>query len=223
MADDKPHQDQMTQADALAAHSQRIRRLRRFLPLIAVALVGLLVLATNFDLFRTPQNSGFGSSGLDVNRLVIDRPIFDGRLPDGRFYRFQAAQGRQQDNGDVVLSMARLAVNANDDKPSLAFAADEAVYENPTNVTDATANVSFNASLSGNVTVNLGDGHELDSPQLALAVDKAIWQAADGIEMRGPTGRLTAAQLTADEVSGVYRFQNIRMRLTRRNRQTGGQ
>ena len=42
------------------------------------------------------------------NRLLIDQPVFDGRLTDGRAYRFAALQGAQKNDGTMVFRSAAI-------------------------------------------------------------------------------------------------------------------
>ena len=201
----QPHRDNKTgaaNAAHIAAYSQRILTLRRVLPIAAFLLLILLVLAANPDLARAPQSNGLTSD--DNDRLVIDRPVFEGRLPDGRRYELAALQGGQKINGDVNLLAARLAVAASKAHPALSFSADKGLYR----LSD-----DGMASLSGNVVVQTGDGRRIDTSQLEMNMATASWQAPKGATMRAPSGAVTAQLIEADEAQGLYRFHTIKMRL----------
>jgi len=205
MVERQPDTKPQNSPDHTAAYSQRITRLRRLLPLIALLLFGLLVLASNPDFTRQTGGEGVASS----DRLVINRPVFAGRLNDGRPYLLKAEQGRQQTNGDVALRAADLTLDATAIKPSLSFVADQGFYKSPTGP-EAGA-----ASLSGNVVVKTGDGNVVRTQQLDMDVTNGNWQAPEGAGMDGPSGALTAKRMAADETLGVYHFENVTMRLQR--------
>ena len=80
-------------AAELEAYSRRITRLRRILPVIAIFLLGLLVLAANPDFARKAGQNAPDSAD---HRLIIDHPVFDGRGRDGRAYRLTALQGAEK-------------------------------------------------------------------------------------------------------------------------------
>lgn len=204
MADDgRPPQAQ--NATQLKAYSRRIARLRLILPIIAVLLLALLVLAANPDLAlisnddAAPENAG--------HRLLINDPVFDGRVPDGRAYRLTALQGMQKDDGIMAFTNAQMNIAANEQNPSLFFTANKGVLHPPTGPHASTA------QLSGNVVVTTGDGYQITAPQIAISLADALWRAEDGVTMQGRDSTLRAARLEADETGGVYRFENIRMRL----------
>jgi lipopolysaccharide transport protein LptA len=204
----QPHRDKQAgaaNAAHIAAYSQRILTLRRVLPIAAFLLLMLLVLAANPDLARAPQPNKLTSD--DNDRLVIDRPVFQGRLPDGRRYELAALQGGQKINGDVSLSAARLAVAASQAHPSLSFSADKGLYR----LSD-----DGMASLSGNVVVQTGDGRRISTAHLDMDMERASWQAPKGATMRAPSGDVTAQLIEADEAQGLYRSHKVKMRLHRR-------
>ena len=205
MADDGRDQQQQNRAQ-IEAYSQRITRLRRILPIIAFLLLGLLVLAANPDFSRNGDKDD-GGEGAN-NRLVIDRPQFNGRLPDGRAYRLTALQGVQKDNGDMTFSAAQMSVEAAQQKPSLFFTADEGFFQ------PQQPNQTGTALLAGNVVAQTGDGYELLAPKIEMNLRDALWQAEGGITMNGAGSALNAARLEADENNAAYRFHNIRMQLT---------
>ena len=89
MADDG-REKQREKAAHIEAYSQRIIRLRRILPITAFLLLGLLVLAANPDFSRNLVKSK-PENGMII--LLIDRPVFDGRLTDGRPYRLPPCNG----------------------------------------------------------------------------------------------------------------------------------
>lgn len=201
----QPHRDKQAgaaNAAHIAAYSQRILTLRRVLPIAAFLLLMLLVLAANPDLARAPQPNKLTSD--DNDRLVIDRPVFQGRLPDGRRYELAALQGGQKINGDVSLSAARLAVAASQAHPSLSFSADKGLYR---------LGDDGMASLSGNVVVQTGDGRRISTAHLDMDMERASWQAPKGATMRAPSGDVTAQLIEADEAQGLYRFHTVKMRL----------
>jgi lipopolysaccharide transport protein LptA len=208
---EQPQTDKNTgasDASHIAAYSKRILTLRRLLPLAACLLLLLLVLAANPDFVRAPVVDGF-LTGDDNDRLVIDRPVFEGRLPDGRRYQLAAVQGGQKTNGNVGLSAARLTIEAAQGRPAILFTADKGFYR----VTE-----DGTASLSGNVVVETGDGRYISAPRLDMNIDTASWQAPDGATMRAPSGDMTTQQLSVDETSGLYRFRDIKMRLRPRHK-----
>ena len=204
MADDG-RDKQREEAAHIEAYSQRIIHLRRILPIIAVLLLGLLVLAANPDFSRnsthdtTPDN--------EDNRLLIDQPVFDGRLTDGRAYRFSALQGAQKNDGTMVFRSAQLNVAANGAKPSIFFTANEGFFDPQQNGKNALAR------LAGNVVAKTSDGHELRAPKMEMRLNDAVWLAEKGLTMQGPSGTLRAAQLEADDKAAIYHFRNIQMRL----------
>ncbi|HCL49025.1 MAG TPA: hypothetical protein DHW86_05860, partial [Rhodobiaceae bacterium] len=208
---EQPQTDKNTgasDASHIAAYSKRILTLRRLLPLAACLLLLLLVLAANPDFVRAPVVDGL-LTGDDNDRLVIDRPVFEGRLPDGRRYQLAAVQGGQKTNGNVGLSAARLTIEAAPGRPAILFTADKGFYR----VTE-----DGTASLSGNVVVETGDGRYISAPRLDMNIDTASWQAPDGATMRAPSGDMTTQQLSVDETSGLYRFRDIKMRLRPRHK-----
>lgn len=192
----------------IAAYSQRILTLRRVLPIAAFLLLLLLVLAANPDFSRAPDLDALSNSDAH-DRLVIDRPIFEGRMRDGRRYQLTAMQGAQKTNGDIGLSAARLEVDASQAQPALSFTADTGLYR---------TNDGGMAGLRGNVVVASGDGRRISAPRLEMDIATASWQAPEGATMRAPSGDVTAQHLKADEARGLYRFQNIKMRLHPRHK-----
>lgn len=203
MADDG--RDKQTEKAAhIEAYSQRIIHLRRILPIIAVLLLGLLVLAANPD-FTRPPNQRAAEAG-DA-RLVIDRPVFDGRLSDGRAYRLIAAQGVQKNNGDMAFAEAQMNIAPGSQSPGLSFTAGKGFFSPQRPGQDGTAR------LQGNVVAQTGDGYEIRAPKAEMNLRAGLWQAAGGITMTGADSTLRAARLAADENTGIYRFENIRMRL----------
>ena len=203
MAEDGRTPDAKNAAE-LEAYSRRITSLRRILPVIAIFLLGLLVLAANPDFARKAgQNAPDGAD----HRLIIDHPVFDGRGRDGRAYRLTALQGTQKNDGTMAFSDAQMNIAANDQKPSLSFTANEGIFRPPTAARGDTA------ELSGDVNVTTGDGYKILTPHIAINLADAIWHAKDGVRMKGQDSTLRATRLEADESKAIYRFQNIRMRL----------
>ena len=204
MADDG--RDKQTEKAAhVEAYSQRIIHLRRILPVIAILLLGLLVLAANPDFSRNLSNESKPENGND--HLLIDRPVFDGRLTDGRAYRFAALQGAQKNDGTMVFRSAQLNVTADGAKPSIFFTADEGFFDPQQSGQNAVAR------LTGNVVAKTGDGHELRAPKMEMRLNDSVWLAEKGVTMQGPSGTLRAAQLEADDKAAIYRFRKIQMRL----------
>ena len=117
MAEDGRTPDTKNAAE-LEAYSRRITRLRRILPVIAIFLLGLLVLAANPDFARKAGQNAPDSAD---HRLIIDHPVFDGRGRDGRAYRLTALQGMQKNDGTMAFSDAQMNIAANDQKPSIFF------------------------------------------------------------------------------------------------------
>ena len=204
MADDG-RDKQREEAAHIEAYSQRIIHLRRILPIIAVLLLGLLVLAANPDFSRNSTHDATPDN--EDNRLLIDQPVFDGRLTDGRAYRFSALQGAQKNDGTMVFRSARLNVAANGAKPSIFFTANEGFFDPQQNGKNAVAR------LAGNVVAKTSDGHELRAPKMEMRLNDAVWLAEKGLTMQGPSGTLRAAQLEADDKAAIYHFRNIQMRL----------
>ena len=155
-------------AAELEAYSRRITRLRRILPVIAIFLLGLLVLAANPDFARKAGQNAPDSAD---HRLIIDHPIFDGR-GDGRAYRLTALQGMQKNDGTMAFSDAQMNIAANDQKP-VSFTANEGIFRPPIARGDT-------AELSGDVNVTTYDGHDL-TPHIAINLADAIWHAKDGV------------------------------------------
>lgn len=204
MADDG-RDKQREEAAHIEAYSQRITRLRRILPIIAVLLLGLLVLAANPDFSRKSNHDATPDN--EDSRLLIDQPVFDGRLTDGRAYRFSALQGAQKNDGTMVFRSAQLNVAANGAKPSIFFTANEGFFDPQQNGKNAVAR------LAGNVVAKTSDGHELRAPKMEMRLNDAVWLAEKGLTMQGPSGTLRAAQLEADDKAAIYHFRNIQMRL----------
>ena len=204
MADDG--RDKQTEKAAhVEAYSQRIIHLRRILPVIAILLLGLLVLAAIPDFSRNVNNDATPDN--EDNHLLIDQPVFDGRLTDGRAYRFAALQGAQKNDGTMVFRSAQLNVAANGAKPSIFFTANEGFFDPQQNGKNAVAR------LAGNVVAKTSDGHELRAPKMEMRLNDAVWLAEKGLTMQGPSGTLRAAQLEADDKAAIYHFRNIQMRL----------
>ena len=204
MADDG--RDKQTEKAAhVEAYSQRIIHLRRILPVIAILLLGLLVLAAIPDFSRNVNNDATPDN--EDNHLLIDQPVFDGRLTDGRAYRFAALQGAQKNDGTMVFRSAQLNVTADGAKPSIFFTADEGFFDPQQSGQNAVAR------LTGNVVAKTGDGHELRAPKMEMRLNDSVWLAEKGVTMQGPSGTLRAAQLEADDKAAIYRFRKIQMRL----------
>ena len=204
MADDG-RDKQREEAAHIEAYSQRIIHLRRILPIIAVLLLGLLVLAANPDFSHNSTHDATPDN--EDSRLLIDQPVFDGRLTDGRAYRFSALQGAQKNDGTMVFRSAQLNVAANGAKPSIFFTANEGFFDPQQSGENAVAR------LAGNVVAKTSDGHELRAPKMEMRLNDAVWLAEKGLTMQGPSGTLRAAQLEADDKAAIYHFRNIQMRL----------
>ncbi|HAT08806.1 MAG TPA: hypothetical protein DCS39_06085 [Rhodobiaceae bacterium] len=189
----------------LEAYSRRIARLRRILPVIAIFLVGLLLLAANPDF--VPKAGQDAPEGAD-NRLIIDHPVLNGRGPDGRAYRLTALQGTQKNDGTMAVRDAQMNIAGNDKKPSLSFTANEGIFRSPIDARGA------KVELLGDVNVTTGDGYQFLTPHIAINLADAIWHAKGGVRMKGQDSTLRATRLMADENKAIYRFQNIRMRLS---------
>ncbi|MBL70627.1 MAG: hypothetical protein CML95_03655 [Rhodobiaceae bacterium] len=191
-------------AAELGAYSRRIARLRRILPVIAIFLLGLLVIASNPDFVRKASQDA-PESGDD--RLIIDHPVLDGRGPDGRAYRLTARRGTQKNDGTMAVSDALMNIAGNDQKPSLSFSANEGIFRSPIGARGDTV------ELLGDVNVTTGDGYQFLTPHIAINLADAIWYAKSGVRMNGQDSTLRATRLKADENKAIYRFQNIRMRI----------
>ena len=188
----------------LGAYSRRIARLRRILPVIAIFLLGLLVLAANPDFVRKASQDAHESAD---NRLIIDHPVLNGRGPDGRAYRLTALKGTQKNDGTMAVSDAQMNIAGNDQKPSLYFTANEGIFRSPI------GELGDTVELSGDVNVTTGDGYQFLTPHIAINLADAIWYAKSGVRMKWHDSTLRATRLEADENKAIYRFQNIRMRL----------
>lgn len=191
-------------AAELGAYSQRIARLRRILPVIAIFLLGLLVIASKPDFVRKASQDAPESGD---NRLIIDHPVLDGRGPDGRAYRMTARRGTQKNDGTMAVSDALMNIAGNDQKPSLSFSANEGIFRSPIGSRGDTV------ELLGDVNVTTGDGYQFLTPHIAINLADAIWYAKSGVRMNGQDSTLRATRLKADENKAIYRFQNIRMRI----------
>ena len=168
MADDG-RDKQREEAAHIEAYSQRIIHLRRILPIIAVLLLGLLVLAANPDFSRNSTHDATPDN--EDNRLLIDQPVFDGRLTDGRAYRFSALQGAQKNDGTMAVSDALMNIAGNDQKPSISFSANEGIFRSPIGARGDTV------ELLGDVNVTTGDGYQFLTPHIAINLADAIWYA----------------------------------------------
>ena len=213
MVDDGRTPENQNSAE-LAAYSKRIVRLRRILPVIAILLCVLLVLAANPDFPRMAGNKAGNKAGNETggdgdNRLLIDRPVFAGRLADGRAYRLVALRGMQKNDGTMAFSAAQMRLAANDENPSLFFTARNGL------LTPHHGSGGGSAQLSGDVTITTGNGYRINAPIIDMNLADAQWRAEAGVTMTGADSSLRAESLFADENSAVYRFENIRMRLSR--------
>jgi hypothetical protein len=190
MADHNPNAD-------LRHYSQRIKYLRKILPLLAAGLLLLLALAANPDLRRAlappPQ---------DNDRLRIDRPVFSGRLADLRPYHLTATQGRQKADGMIALQAPDLLIDADKADGRLQLTAANADYRTDTGF----------AFLRGDVRMQDAPGNIVSGDIMQADLNRGTITAS-AVTMNGPSGRLKATSMRADTKTRHYRFAEAVMRL----------
>lgn len=184
-------------AAELGLYSKRIRLLRKLLPVLALCLLAVLVVAANPDLRRS-----FSGASPDNDRLAITAPQFLGRLSDNRPFAMTAREGRQKADGIVVMTQADLLIDGDDRQGRIGFVAARADYD------PGAAKVR----LVGNVEAVDAQNNKLSSDEMLADLADGLLTASS-ITMTGPAGRITAKQMQADTKTLHYRFMNAVMRL----------
>lgn len=183
----------------LEFYSKRIRLLRKLLPLLALALLAVLVLVANPDLRRAISGSPTQS-----DRLMIAEPNFLGRLKDGRPFEMTARKGRQKADGLIAMQEADLTLDGDNAEGRIALSAQQADFAPETAI----------ARLRGDVKMRDAQGNIATSDVMQADLEAGILRASS-VNMSGPTGKLTARRMQADTKTQNYRFQGAVIRLKR--------
>lgn len=192
-------------------YSKRIRLLRKILPVIALFLLLALVLAANPDL-RSALMTGDNSSGSDTDRLVIDRPQFEGRLADGRRFQMTALTGRQKTDGDIAMQNADILIDGDNPNGRMQLNAAHANYR-PGAASARLYGAQQNSQTADTlVTARDALDNVLTGTEMAADLDAGVLNA-NKVTMTGAAGRIDAAQVTAFTKTKHYRFSEAVMRL----------
>ena len=182
------------------SYSKRVKILRKLLPVLA--LIGLLALiaGANRDMLgRFSQTAQLAVS----SDLAIEAPQFEGRLKNGQSYILTAESGRQTDDNGVQLKVLNLRLSGANG--AMQVTAKRGVFSGQRKA----------ARFVGAVRLSDSQGNRLTTEKLDFNSEAGTLVAPQKIDMRGPAGALSADAMIADSKGGIYRFDKVKMRLTR--------
>jgi lipopolysaccharide export system protein LptC len=100
------HNARKSAFEAAKRHSLRVRRLRRAIPLVAIAGGLLLMGIVLVDPFRTlPANVSVSRAGLNGSHIVMDLPKLSGFRKDGREYDVTATSAVQDITKPTIIEL----------------------------------------------------------------------------------------------------------------------
>ncbi len=180
-------------------YSNRVALLRKLLLGLAALGVLALIVGANPTLRDGVANKiqqNFARNGL-LAGLMIEEPIFEGRLPNGQNYQLSAQRG-QHDDGTIALEKLTLNIAPLATHNGLDLRADSGTITTG----------SQTAELHGAVRGTDSRGNQFSTDRLQMNIAQGKWLAPHEITMSGATGRLHATRLEADTNSGAYVFDN---------------
>lgn len=179
-------------------HSRVVRLLRRGIPIGAVTVVVLYLLAAYFNPFSALSNlPSIAKMVISGTKLTMDAPKLAGYTRDGRSYELTAAAASQDLKKPqfIELKGIRAKVEMRDGNV-VTVTADDGLYD-----TKAETVV-----LRNNVRVNTSNGTEARLVEAAMDMRKSHVVSDKPVEILLPNGRLDAQQMEVSEAGAVTVF-----------------
>lgn len=195
-------------ADDMARRSKAVRRLRRGVLFVALALVASWVTAIGLNSANVDFTRQFTGLDRTEDGLAMRSPRFSGRDAEGRAFEVVAATATQPRTDDKALLLENPTAKSGVGAPDmLSVRAQSGLY----------ATDDRTLELSGGVLLSRGRGSDLiafTAPSARLLLNEHALITEDGVTGAGPMGLLSAQALRADEETGrIVLNGDVRVRL----------
>ena len=179
-----------------ARHTSVVRRLRLILPLVAVAIVVVMLAWSDMDENVEPvRRESVTPQTIGKNELI--KPKFQSEDKNQQPYTITADKAFQEsDNLDVVIMQQPVADLALKDGTWLALKAKDGEYEQG----------AQKLRLKGDVRLFHDDGYELTADHLDLDVTTQTATTDSPVSGHGPAGTIKGTGLKADGAKGTLIF-----------------
>ena len=167
-----------------ARHSGRVRFLRRFIVLGALAVVSATVAITVFDPFRVLVKAvTVDKIGLDGSRVTMDKPKLSGFQKDGRAYSLTAATGVQDLKKPTLIELTEIEARIGmADKSNAQITAPKGLY-------DSTAETM---EMSGDVNVRSDSGYDLRMTRVRMEFKTNHMASSEPVSLTMKSGTVKA-------------------------------
>lgn len=190
---------QETLARDVARHARFVGAMKVVLPLIAVALVALLV---SWPYMTDREDAGFRLSYAAVEEgangtITMTNARYIGTDEDGQPFTISAESAEQNPDDPGRIAMTGLSADiALGDGPWLALQADRGVYQQDAATVD----------LAGDVRLFSDTGYELHTEAASVDLKGKVAEGHAPVSGQGPAGLLEAGGFRADAASRKVRF-----------------
>lgn len=191
-------------------HTRKVIWLRRSLIVVAMIAALALIGLSNTQRFA-PRNEAGGSFRLSSSGPVIDNPDYQGRTEAGRAYRLTGTLAQTGENNDTYIRTPRLVFAATSDQAEVQInAAMGQLFEND------------KAILNGKVSLNMSDGHKLQTQELISNLNAQTITAPQNLSIDGPNITMRASSLDGQLDKNIFTLHNVDIRLNRDRTQNLG-
>jgi len=188
-------------------YSRFVRAMRVALPVVALALLALLL---TWPRLHGPDSDVITPAAESVDlerdgRVRLDRPRYVGEGSGSRGFSVEAEAARVDPTSPRRIELERMRAELPaDDARDIAVEAGRAVFDRDSGILD----------LEGGIDVVTDDGYRLHTEAAKVAVDAGLLRTLAPVTGSGPKGELVADRLEVSERGDVLRFSgNVRARL----------
>ncbi len=185
-------------------HSQRVRRLKRFIVFASGAAVIGLVGVTLLDPFRKlPEGVSVGQTKLEGTRITMELPKLSGFRKDGRAYEVRAASGVQDIKTPKVIELkeidARVSIAATD---SVNASAPIGIFDSGRDFLQLRS-----GDRAGAVRIVSTTGYEIKLTNADVDFREGIVHSNEPVAVRMPNGSLSADRFSMADNGHVVTFE----------------
>lgn len=185
------------------AHSRLVRFLRRALPLGALMLFGVFMLAS-FNLF-TRESAEVDISGLQISagEVAMENPRVQGTSSSGQGYDIVAVRAFQSLADPQTVRFEQVKGKITDsDGATTEVAAREGLFRGS----------EESVTLTGNVVIARPNGDRMQADRVVVNLDSGTMQATGTVRMQTANGNMAADRMSVDESGDKVSFEGpVRM------------
>ena len=168
---------------SLQNRSRKIRALKILLPILTVAILGLIAFWPEISERGASFRLSFGAIEQNPDELVLTNARFHGSDRKGQPYMISAQKAFQDKNDARLVHISGLQADIGLKSGQwFAVSADSGLYNQQTR----------QLTLTGNVAVFSEQGYELQTDQAEVFLETGIAKIPGPVQIRGPQGEITA-------------------------------